>query len=393
VTDASWPAPDPSTRDDTPDGVRRAPRGRRRVVLGAVAVGLVLATAVTTFVVRENWSDAEYDRTLGALRDAATDHDRAVSERNSLESAIDAVLVVADETAAATDPAYVGASEWSAFGADLAAVRAIDGDERGERVGEIDEARPGDAQGRFEAAEAFARRTEEISADTGAEEARRDAARPLVTALSEANEALYASAATTAERIVAENPLATHGSVLFMREVIDYYGDTAQGMTEYVAAAKSVQASHAAASAERTESDWPVKAEIIEYMSSISGGIPLDVSWHATLTIDGEPYGAGGSGAGLASWETRWGGLGTIQLTQSIADYWPAAWTRGLVTHEVGHAITSKCLELYEAAPFDGDDEMWATAWALSHGLEDGTGTEPYGRPSDEAVALAATCR
>ncbi|WKK70424.1 hypothetical protein Q0F99_11095 [Rathayibacter oskolensis] len=93
--------------------------------------------------------------------------------------------------------------------------------------------------------------------------------------------------------------------------------------------------------------------------------------------------------------DARGGAPATIRLTESIQRNWDADWTQGLVAHEVGHAITSKdgCYELYRAAPFEGDDEKWATAWALSLGFADGSGTEPYGEPGADAVAIASACR
>ena len=49
---------------------------------------------------------------------------------------------------------------------------------------------------------------------------------------------------------------------------------------------------------------------------------------------------------------------------------------------------------IFEAAPFGGDHEMWATAWAIGMGYDlPGAGIEAYGRPSDAQIAAAGQCR
>jgi hypothetical protein len=122
------------------------------------------------------------------------------------------------------------------------------------------------------------------------------------------------------------------------------------------------------------------------YARSISGGVLLDFNW--------QPIVIGYSMAGTATIESAPPYYySTITLTNSIASNWGDTVPMSLVTHEVGHAITSKCMDLFNSA-FGGDYERWATAWAMSWGWPAGaSGADSYGVPSDDQVAIAGTCR
>ncbi|OOB89503.1 hypothetical protein [Rathayibacter sp. VKM Ac-2630] len=163
----------------------------------------------------------------------------------------------------------------------------------------------------------------------------------------------------------------------------------------YLAQVEALRVSQEEGLVERAAPDWPRKQQVLDFADSISGGVPIDIEWRESIEIDGTAYGDRDSGAGLATWSLQEGAPSRIQLTESIQRYWDASWAVGLVAHEVGHSITSKesCYDLYRAAPFDGDDEKWATAWALSQGYTDGSGVEPYGFPGEDAIAVAAGCR
>jgi hypothetical protein len=135
----------------------------------------------------------------------------------------------------------------------------------------------------------------------------------------------------------------------------------------------------------------PNRPVIEAFARSLAGGVPVDFAW--APEVNG--YGLDGSSGGYATWNTAQYGYSTITLSDNVAERWPEEGVQALVVHETGHAITSKCYDLYAAAPFNSDDEMFATSWAISMGYDDGNGSGEwaYGRPSDEQIAAAAGCR
>ena len=213
------------------------------------------------------------------------------------------------------------------------------------------------------------------------------------SATDEAGAALVASANAVAGGILPANPSVANGPhVAFLRVLVDLKKEdgldqhAVEMLTEYVARAAAVSASHAAEEAEKAGPLYGLRAEVEAYARSISGGALLDFNWQPTVI--------GYNMAGTATIESSAPYFySTITLTNSIAENWGEIVPLSLVTHEVGHAITSKCMDLFNAS-FGGDYERWATAWAMSWGFPAGaSGADSYGRPSDEQVAIAGTCR
>jgi len=130
-----------------------------------------------------------------------------------------------------------------------------------------------------------------------------------------------------------------------------------------------------------------------DFARSLSGGVLLEFDW--APVVNG--YGTGGSYGGTSYWTTADGGQATITLTDSVAAQWPGDGVQALVVHEVGHAILARrdCNELFfESDLYPGEEESWATAWAIGLGYTaDGSGESVYGRPSDALIALSAACR
>jgi hypothetical protein len=226
-----------------------------------------------------------------------------------------------------------------------------------------------------------------------AQEAAIDALDDAEAAHAEAGAALLASARSLASTILPANPsVANQPHVAFLqlqdslaaKEELD--DDAVALLAEYVEAANSVSASHAAEEAEKAGPLYGLRAEVEAYARSISGGVLLDFNW--------QPIVIGYSMAGTATIESSPPYYySTITLTNSIADNWGDTVPVSLVTHEVGHAITSKCMDLFDSA-FEGNYERWATAWAMSWGYPGGpSGGYEYGFPSDEQVAIAGQCR
>jgi hypothetical protein len=209
----------------------------------------------------------------------------------------------------------------------------------------------------------------------------------------DAGAALLESAKTLATTILPAHPsVANQPHVTFLKlqeslaaiDTLD--SESVALLAEYVAAADTVSASHAAEEAEKSGPLYGLRAEVEAYARSISGGVLLDFNW--------QPIVIGHSMAGTATIESSPPYYySTITLTNSIADNWGETVPVSLVTHEVGHAITSKCMDAFNSA-FGGDYEQWATAWAMSWGYPAGpSGGDQYGVPTPEQVAVAGTCR
>ncbi|MFE6733281.1 hypothetical protein [Microbacterium sp. NPDC057650] len=155
---------------------------------------------------------------------------------------------------------------------------------------------------------------------------------------------------------------------------------------------KAVTAVRASATTELAAKAGPLydtRRKIEAYARSISGGVLLEFVWTDRLLGQG----AGQSGAGTATWDANDGGTSHITLTNSIARYWPAEWTRALVAHEVGHSISAKCYEKFDWEN-EQANEQWATAWAMSWGYDAyPAGADNYGMPPKSMLQAAKTCR
>ncbi|MFC6326947.1 hypothetical protein ACFP59_13625, partial [Microbacterium koreense] len=163
----------------------------------------------------------------------------------------------------------------------------------------------------------------------------------------------------------------------------------ADAFVAYAASAEALRRSDAAELAEKAGPLLATRLEIEEYARSIAGGVVLDFDWEQIVAGTGGAQGIGGT----ATWNTARGGFSTITLSHSVAETWPSANARALVTHEVGHSITSKCWEKFDWKDPAANEE-WATAWAISMGhTAPGNGTWAYGYPSQQMIDLAATCR
>jgi hypothetical protein len=262
---------------------------------------------------------------------------------------------------------------------------------------------PEDAEGRFAAADEFDARSRTLDDEAEEQQEQAERVRPLLGDVRAASAAFATATEAVSRALIDASTAATHESRLLVERALYGYGSTRipldlsepTTLRAYLSQVAALQRSQAEGLAERSAPEWPDKEAVIDFAESLSGGVPLDVSWEESIEIDGVTYGSSGSGAGLATWDLDEGAPGTITLTESVHREWGSPWTQGLVAHEVGHAITAKdgCYELYRAAPFEGDDEKWATAWALSLGYTEGSGTEPYGDPGEEAVAIASACR
>lgn len=216
------------------------------------------------------------------------------------------------------------------------------------------------------------------------------------TALEDSAMALYASVPGYAAALESANASAQALVVLDLREAADFaasqttLGSGAEiAFTDYATAAASLKTSQQAELAEKAGPLLGKRLAVEDYARSIAGGVVLDFDWAPIVN------GIGGSAgmAGTATWNTGRGGFSTITLSNSVAQNWPSADAKALVTHEVGHSITSKCSTLFDSQDRDAN-EAWATAWAISMGhTSDANGVQAYGYPPQSLIETAATCR
>ncbi|GAA5151979.1 hypothetical protein GCM10025768_19260 [Microbacterium pseudoresistens] len=208
---------------------------------------------------------------------------------------------------------------------------------------------------------------------------------------------LLTQAAGRAADIEQELPSAENESILQLRSTADALADASSSLDDDAQAAfkafdDAVVAARSSYQAELDSKAGPLletRLEVEDYARTLAPGVLMDFDW--SVLVNG--LGVGGWLSGQTWWHYDRGGYATIELSDSVAEQWPSAATQALVAHEVGHAITVKCRDLYDDSD-QGTIEAWATAWAISMGFTDpGNGTSAYGAPSQEMIDLAATCR
>lgn len=212
--------------------------------------------------------------------------------------------------------------------------------------------------------------------------------------------AVYADLAAHGEQVLTADASATYESKVDLRHAIDdgkadvaATGIGGTALLQLVGAIDGVDASQAAGEAAKLDPAYPVRSEVEAYARSIAHSVTLDFEWHKEVSGLGD-----GWYSGTTQYREGDGGWATIDLNFSIQEGWSYGDVdaKALVTHEVGHAqvVRPECKPLFDGPAFHGDDEMWATAWAISMGFDTGgSGIEAYGRPSDEQIAVAGQCR
>jgi len=218
-------------------------------------------------------------------------------------------------------------------------------------------------------------------------------------AAEDARVAFYESATASAAEALAGNQHATYESRIEVQHGIDQTGtgwaQTRNSVGAYTALAAALDAMHASANAEaarRAAPEYAVHGGIEDFARSLAHGVNLDFRWaHVVNGLSSDEW-----YSGTAMYRYTDGGWATIELSHSIGWHWGEdVNAKAVVVHEVGHAqvVRPECEPLYSGPVFNGDDEMWATAWAIASGYDvPGSGIEAYGRPSDAQIAEAGKC-
>jgi hypothetical protein len=391
--DVSTPVVEVAASPDSPP-----PRRRRRwvlatsitllVVLFVVAIVLVVVDANRTFDAAARGLRAANDRetsATGSLRE------RAEETSGSATSAEEIVTLAAD------DLVDVGARTAVS---DAAAASVM-------VVGEADSLLASDAEPQVPpkaiwpwelqaAAERMRADAEALGERTSDAVALEESLADSDAALVGAARAMYASVAPAAAALESANVSAVALVVLDFRDAAEAaVGQDALGsgaltaFTTYAALATNLEQSAQSELDEKSGVLFATRLEIEEYARSIAGGVVLDFDWAPLVNGLGGAWGL----SGTATWNTARGGFSTITLSDSIAETWPSADSRAIVTHEVGHSITSKCSLMFDSQNGPANEE-WATAWAIGMGqTAEGNGVQAYGYPSQAMIDAAYRCR
>lgn len=390
-------APEHATASETEARAEHTVLVRRRrrwpwIVGAIVLIGLLCGAA-------QMWANLSYDDAADAFGQARTSSEPATTTLIATLDHADETAAAAKSVEAVTTPELFSDENRTALAAatdDLTEARA-DADGIGVTPPPAAGDKPVVPWELFLQASDLQQRTAELHARTDDQDS---AARLLSTAIADIDALGGDILRTAREAVPAIEAAAVHARVapiLALRKAADTVKRTesdfdGEAATSLLQLDEAVAAVRASAKSELAAKDGPLydarlKAE--DYARSISGGVLLEFDWTDRLLGQG----AGQSGAGTATWNSEDGGTSLITLTNSIATYWPADWTRSLVAHEVGHSISAKCYEM-----FDWEDEhaneQWATAWAMSWGYSAfDSGADQYGVPSAEMQKAAASCR
>ena len=204
------------------------------------------------------------------------------------------------------------------------------------------------------------------------------------------------SAATAASSFEAAHLSAKNDDVIALREAATTAAGTSvlddAAVSSFVAlqdAAGQVVAGEKAELAEKAGPLQGTRLEIEAFARSLAPGVLLEFDWNTI--VNGAGY--NGSMGGLTTWWWDEPDRALIELSNSVAEQWPGDRSKALVAHEVGHAISVKCEEMYDSSTQDSI-EKWATAWAISMGYtDDANGVWAYGYPPQSYIDAAAGCR
>lgn len=258
------------------------------------------------------------------------------------------------------------------------------------------EAKPGTFWALFAASDELTAQTRDLN-DLAAD---LDGAMPPLTAadttVTDAGAAVLRSAADAAPAFESAHLSAKNDAVIALRDAAARSSDTT--ILDASAVETLVSLQDAAAQVVETEQEelaekagplQPARMEIEAFARSLAPGVLLEFDWNQVVNNAGY----NGSMGGLTTWWWDDPDRAVIELSNSVAEQWPADRSKALVAHEVGHAISVKCEDMYDSSTQDSI-EKWATAWAISMGFsDDANGVWAYGYPPQSYIDAAYGCR
>ena len=365
----------------SPSGVPRPPRDRRS--LRGVLAGTVGTVAVLTGLgITQLVANQGYDEAASGVEDATrsvTAQQTELRQRTAdLIAATDAGHVIID-TAVAEGETTGGEAE------DVLATRLP-----------ADETKPGWFWDLFAATSRLAEDQSILRDVAESMDSASASAAASVDAVRTTGVSVLTAAAEAAGAFETAHPSTRNAAVIALRGA----ASDALAVTEvddaaaaaYVALQQAATEVVSAENAELAEKAGPLqnaRLEVEAFARSLAPGVLLEFDWAPLVNGAGD----NGSMGGYTTWWWDDPGRAVIQLSDSVAEQWPAERSRALVAHEVGHAISEKCEGMYDSSTQDSI-EKWATAWAISMGFtDDANGVWAYGYPPQNYIDAAAGCR
>lgn len=371
-----------------------SPTGRRliRVAIGVLAVGI--ACTIVQLTANLSYDDALI-RFESAAADAEKGHSLLVDDLGTLENAIDAASSITEDASGN----LMDASLKEALADAVSAAET-----RTDRLARAAEKRIPQITAKPEWPWELWGATARLNADreTAAQLVKNfvSAGEDAVTALSTVQEAgspALTSAADAAEQFEADHISARNPDIVALRSAAGRVLDAVDTLDSAASAAYSdletaVTQMLASEHAELLEKAGPLndaRFEVETFARSLAPGLLLDFDW--SPLVNG--FGYSDSMGGYATWWYGDPGYANIDLSNSVAQYWPGDRSKALVAHEVGHAISVRCDGMYDDSSQENIED-WATAWAISMGfINSSNGTATYGAPSQALIDAAAGCR
>lgn len=374
----------------TPRSSRRRPGlvlGALAVMIAAVTLGLLQITASLGY----DEARAEFDSSRATTASTSAE---LRQELDALESTLDIgdLLLQTDSgvlvapaardalSVAATDAREVVTPAEDLLGQDLPAA----------------EAKPGVFWELFAASGELAAETRDLD-DLAAD---LDNAAPALTtagtAVTDAGAAVLRSAADSAPPFESAHLSARNDAVIALRDAASHATETTtldasavESLVSLQDAAAQVVATEQIELAEKAGPLQTARTEIEAFARSLAPGVLLEFDWNQVVNNAGY----NGSMGGLTTWWWDDPDRAAIELSNSVAEQWPADRSKALIAHEVGHAISVKCEDMYDSSTQDSI-EKWATAWAISMGFsDDANGVWAYGYPPQSYIDAAYGCR
>lgn len=360
-------------------------------ILGAV----VAVVTIGALQLSSNLGYDDADEQLRAAGAAASDAKTTVRDANEvLVSSTDAATLILDsDTGALVDPASHEALATAGTSASEVAASA-------ERTLAEPIPAPGEKPtwfwelyGESSALTEDRKALDTLTARLGDESQEIDAA---TTTLTEAGLATLTVATTNATGLESAHISARNDSVIALRQAAEATADTividqeaADSFSTLQTAAAQLIESENAELAEKAGPLYNARLEVEAFARSLAPGVMLEFDW--APIVNG--FGTDGGMGGYTTWWWDEPGRAVILLSNSVAEQWPTDRSKALVVHEVGHAISVKCADMYDASTQDSI-EKWATAWAISMGYnDDANGVWAYGYPPQSYIDAAAGCR
>ncbi|WP_207480889.1 hypothetical protein [Microbacterium sp. SD291] len=378
------------------DAVPPRRRGRRRtgLVLGLLAgIAVVAALAAVQVGASLGYDDAEaaFD---DAARSAITTSTQVRGANDQLKAAADIADLILESDSGTLVDAATGDSLAVALTDAEAVASAADGavaeevPSAGEKPLWFWELFP--ASGRLDAERAQVIRLEQDLENAS------DSIAASGDEVDEAGVALLATASASAAGFESAHLSAGNDEVIALRDAAAVVSSAtvldqaaADSFLTLETAAAQVLASEQAELAEKAGPLERVRLEIETFARSLAPGVLLEFDWNRIVNGAGE----NGSMGGLTTWWWDEPDRALIELSDSVAEQWPSIRSKSLVAHEVGHAISVKCEDLYDSSTQDSI-EKWATAWAISMGFtDDANGVWAYGYPPQSYIDAANGCR